>query len=95
MNNTEITNVVLAILADDHKLGLPKFLIVRDLVVVGFTFTDLENTLGTINRDFEIFELFGINSLKFHVQFVGSCAVWECLKSAALEVNRDLHLDWG
>ena len=95
MDNSKITDIIFAVLADNHELRLPEFLIIRDLVVIGFTFADLENTLGAIDGDFKIFEFFGINSLKFHVQLVGSSAVGKGLKSAALEINRDLELAWG
>ena len=44
VHDTQITHVILAVLANDHQLRLPEFLVVRDLVVVRITFTDLEDT---------------------------------------------------
>ena len=68
MDNTQVTDEVLAILADDHELGLPQLLIVGDLVVIAFAFTDLEDTLGTIDRDFLIQEFLYVDGHKFHVK---------------------------
>ena len=34
MDNTHVSDEILAILADNHKLRLPKFLVIRDNVVV-------------------------------------------------------------
>ena len=95
MDNTQVTDEVLAILADDHELGLPQLLIVGDLVVIAFAFTDLEDTLGTIDRDLQILELFGIDGLKLHVKLVRGGAVGQGLKSVALKVNRDLKIRWA
>ena len=95
MDNTQVTDEVFAILADDHELGLPQLLIVRDLVVIAFAFTDLEDTLGTIDRDLQVLELLSVDSFKFHVKLVRGSTVGQRLKSAALEVNRDLKIRWA
>lgn len=49
VDNTEITDEVFAVFADNHELRLPQLLVVGDLVVVGLTFTNFEDTLGSIN----------------------------------------------
>jgi len=87
VNNTQITNVVLAILADNHELGFPKFLVVRNLIMVSFTFTNLEDTMVTLERDLEILKLLSVNALKLHVEFVGSGLVRVSLKDASLQVR--------
>ena len=92
VHDAKIADVVLAVLADDHELRLPELLVIGNLIVVGFTFTDLEDTLSTINRDFEIFELFGVDCLKFHMELVRGCLVWQSVKSAALEINGSFKL---
>ncbi len=92
VHNTEITNEVFAILANDHQLGLPELLIIGDLVVVSLAFSNLEDTLGAIDRDLEILELFGVNSLKFHMELVRSGLIGDRLKGAALKVDRDIEV---
>jgi len=49
VDNTEITDEVFAVLADNHELRLPQLLVVRDLVVVGLTFSNFEDTLSSID----------------------------------------------
>ena len=95
MDDTQVTDEVLAILADDHELRLPQLLVVGDLVVIAFALTDLKDTLGTIDRDLQILELFGIDGLKLHVKLVRGGAIGQRFKSAALEVNRDLKIRWA
>jgi len=90
VDHAEITDEVLAILAHDHKLRLPQFLVVRDLVVIGLALTDFEDTLGAVNGDFEVLELLGVDSLEAHVQLVGSGLVGDRVEGAAAEVDGDL-----
>ena len=94
VDDAKITDVVLAVLADDHELRLPELLVVGDLVVVGLALTDLEDTLGTVDGDLKIFQLLSVDSLEFHVKLVAGGAVWQRVESAALEVNGDLKLAW-
>jgi len=89
MHNTKITYVVLSILADDHELRFPKLLVVRDLIVIGFTFTNFEDTSGAIDRDLQVLELLGIDSLEFHMQFVGSCTLGKRFKGGSLKIDWD------
>ena len=95
MDDTQVTDEVLAILADNHELRLPQLLVVGDLVVIAFALTDLEDTLGTIDRDLQILELLGIDGLKLHVKLVRGGAVGQRLKSATLKVARDLKIGWA
>ncbi len=46
---TQVTDVILAILADNHKLRLPKLLVVWDLVMVSLTFANFKNALSAVN----------------------------------------------
>lgn len=92
VHNTEITNEVLTILANDHQLRLPELLIIGDLVVVSLAFSNLEDTLSAIERDLEALKLFGVNSLKFHMKLVRSGLVRNGLKGAALKVDGDIEV---
>ena len=65
MNETNITDVVLAVYLTDHKLGLPQFLIVGNVVVAHFTLTDLEDSTVAIKLNLNILKLFGIDLFKF------------------------------
>lgn len=87
MDNTQITDVILAILANNHELGFPKLLVVRDLVVVTFTFTNLEYTLLAFERDLKILELFSVNTFKLHVELVSSSLVGVSLEYRSLQVR--------
>ena len=93
VHNTQVSNVVFASLADNHELGFPQFLVVRDLIVVGFTFTDLEDTLSSIDRDLEVLEFLSIDCFECHVEFVGGSLIWEGLEAASLEVNFNTELN--
>jgi hypothetical protein len=93
MNNTQITDKVLSILANNHKLGLPKLFVVGDLVVVGLTLTDLEDTHVTIEADGEVLDFFGVNSLKVEVQFISGSLVGWAVERLSLEV--DVHFNVG
>lgn len=68
MNETEITDVVLTVLVNDHELGFPKFLVVRDLVMVLFTFSDLEDSTVSIKFDLDVLKLGGINTLELEFE---------------------------
>ena len=76
VNNTEISNIIFSILADNHKLGFPKFLVVRNLIVVGFTLTNFEHSLSAIDRNFEILEFFSVDAFKSHMKLVGCGLIW-------------------
>jgi len=94
VHNTEITDVVLAIFADNHELRLPELLVVGDLVVVGLAFTDLENTLSTVDGDLEILQLFCVDSLECHGQSLLCGLFREGFKGAALEIQGDAEQVW-
>ena len=90
MDNTHVSDEIFAILANNHKLRLPKFLVIRDNVVVRLSFTDLVHSLGTIDGDFEVFKLFGIHSFESHVKFVCSSLVWKRFKYTTAEIDLDV-----
>jgi hypothetical protein len=64
VDNAQVSHVVLAIFANDHELRLPELLVVRDLVVVRVTFTDLENALTTFKGDSKTLNLLCVNSFE-------------------------------
>ena len=70
MDDAKISNVIFTVLAHDHELGLPELLVVGDLVVVGLTFADLEDSLSSIDGDLEVLELFGVDGFESHMKFV-------------------------
>lgn len=95
MHDTKITYVVTAILANDHQLAFPQFLVVRNLVVVCLTLTDLEHSLSAVNGDAESLKLLSVDSFEGHVE-LGACGlVGQSLKSASLKIAFDCQLDWG
>jgi hypothetical protein len=55
VNKSKISDVVLTSEGDDHELGLPKFLIVWNLIMIGLTFSNLENSSITLENDFNVF----------------------------------------
>ena len=71
VHDTQIADVILAVLADNHQLRLPQFFVVGDLVVVGFAFADFEHAGGTVNTNLKIFQLVSVHSLEVHVELVG------------------------
>ena len=76
MDYTKISDVIFAILAYNHKLGFPEFLVVRNLIVVGFTLTNFEHSLSAIDRNFEILEFFSVDAFKSHMKLVGCGLIW-------------------
>jgi len=61
VNNTHITDKVTPVLADNHELTLPKFLVVRNLVVVGLSLTDLEASSVSFKGEAEVLKLLGVD----------------------------------
>ena len=76
MDKAEISDVILPTDVDDHELCFPKFLVVWDLIVIGLTFSDLENTSITLESDFHILELFGVDALKFELKSFFRNRIW-------------------
>lgn len=68
MNKTEVTDVVLTTLVDDHELRLPKFLVVGNLIMVRLAFTNFENGPIAFERDLNILQLSRVNTLKFQFE---------------------------
>lgn len=65
MDESEIPNVVLAIDRANHKLCLPEFFVIWDMIMTGFTFTNFKNGSVTVEQYFNIFEFLGVNLLEF------------------------------
>lgn len=64
VNESEVTDVVLATLVDDHELRLPEFFIVGNLIVVGFTLTNFENSTIALKRNLDILQLCRVDTFK-------------------------------
>lgn len=47
VNNTHVSDEVLTIFADNHKLTFPKLLVIRNLIVVCLTLSNFEHSLIT------------------------------------------------
>jgi len=75
VDNTQVTDEVLAVLANDHQLGFPELLVVRDLVLVGLAFTNFVKTVIAIKSDAKILDLFSVDGFELQVQLVGSGSV--------------------
>ena len=87
VHDAQVTDEVLAVLADDHELGLPELLVVGDLVVVGVTLANLEHAGVTVERDVQALDLFGVDGLELQVQLVGGSLVGDALVGASLHVG--------
>ncbi len=84
VDDSEVANVILSVLANDHQLGLPQFLVVRDLVVVGVTLSNFEYAQTAVEGDCEVLNLFRVDSLKVEMKLVGGCFVRNTLEGSAL-----------
>ena len=89
VNDSHVSDEVSSIFADNHELTFPKLFVVRDLVVVRFTFSDLEDTLVSFERKLEVFKLFGIHRLEGHVELVLGGFVSDAIELLALEARAD------
>ena len=76
MDESKISDVVLTSKRDDHELSLPKLLVVWNLIMVGFTFTNLENSSVTLENDFNVLQLLGINTLKLEHELLVWNSLW-------------------
>lgn len=76
MDETEISDVVLSTNIDDHELSFPKLLVVWNLVVVGLTFANFENTSVTLESDLDILELLSVDTLKFELESLFRDRIW-------------------
>jgi len=90
--DTHIADKVSSIFADNHELTFPELFVVRDLVVVGFTFSDLEDTLVTLKGELEVLELLSVNGFESHVELVLGGFVSDALELLALEARVDVKL---
>ena len=95
MHEAHISQVELAIDAANHELRLPQLLVVRDVVVTGFTLSDLEDCSVSFDVDFDVFQFFSVDGLELKLQSL----VWDghrfevhvlSDKIAALEVAMSL-----
>lgn len=90
--DTHIADEVSSIFADNHELTFPELFVVGDLVVVGLTFSDLEDTLVTFKGELEVLELLSVDRFESHVELVLGGFVGDALELLALEARVDLKL---
>lgn len=76
MDETQISDVVLAIERNYHELSLPELLVIWNLIVVCLSFTDLENGSITFEGDFNVLEFLGIDTFEFEHQFLLWDGLW-------------------
>lgn len=77
VHNTQVTDVEAAISAQDHKLRLPKLLVVCDHEVVAVTLTDLVLSGVAVELDFQVLELLCVNRSKAQGKLVFLAGVGE------------------
>jgi hypothetical protein len=94
VNDAEISDEILSVFLDNHKLAFPELLVVGDLVVVGLTFSNLEDTLRAVDGDTKVLKLFSVNGFEGHVELVLWSLVGQRLKDSALEVALSGQLFW-
>ena len=61
MDESKISDIVLTSNVDDHELSLPKLFVIWDLVVVGLSFTNLENSSVSLEVDLYILEFLSVD----------------------------------
>jgi hypothetical protein len=94
VDHAQITDEVFSVLADNHELGLPQFLVVGDLVVVGLTFTNFEDAEIAIKTDRQVFYLLCVYRLKVQMKLVPSGLVRWAVEGFSLEVHVHVELSW-
>jgi hypothetical protein len=85
VDDSHITDEISSVLAHNHELTFPKLLVVGDLVMVTFTFSNLEDSLVSFERELEVLEFFGIYRLESHVELVLGSFISNTVKLLALE----------
>ena len=73
MNETQISDVVLTTLVNDHELCFPQLFIIWNLIVIGFTLSNFENSSITLESDLYVLQLGSINTLKLELESL----VWQ------------------
>lgn len=68
MNEAKISDEVLAVDRADHELRLPELLVVGDVVVARFAFTDLENGPVAVEENLDVLELLSVDLLELEDQ---------------------------
>jgi len=67
MHKSEVSDVVLAIHADNHELSFPQFLIIGNLVVVCFSLSNFEDCSVSLEIDFNILKFLCVNTFEFEL----------------------------
>lgn len=75
VDEAHISDVVFAINAHDHELRLPKFLVVWNMVVTGFTLSQFEKSSISMELHVQAFQLLGISLIEAKHQSL----VWDFL----------------
>lgn len=92
VHNTQVSNVELSILRDDHELRLPEFFVVSNDIVIAVAFSDLELGLISAKLNFEVSEFIGVDRRKAEHQLIFLFVVGGKGESAAGHVESDLEL---
>lgn len=61
VHDTQVSNVELTVLRDDHELRLPEFLVVGNDVVIAVALTDLELGLVSAELNLKVSEFVGVD----------------------------------
>jgi hypothetical protein len=70
VNEAHISKIELTFNRTNHKLCFPKFLVIWNMEMRSFTFTNLVNSSISFNFDFNVFQLFGIDLFKLKNKFL-------------------------
>ena len=70
MDEAHISDIVLSVQGANHKLRLPEPLVVGDMVVGRFSFTDFINRLTTLKFNLNIFKLLCVDFFKLKNQLL-------------------------
>jgi len=65
VNESHISDKEVSINRADHKLCFPEFLIIRDMIMSSFTFTNFVDGSVTLNIDLNVSEFLSVDLLKF------------------------------
>jgi hypothetical protein len=87
VNDTHVSNEVLSIFADNHELTFPELLVIRDLIVVGFSLSDFVDTCVTIERETKSLEFFSVDGFERKVELVAGNLVCYAFERLAFEAG--------
>jgi len=89
VHESKISDIVLTIDTKDHELRFPKLLVVWNLIVIGFSLTNLEDCSVSFEVDLNILEFFSVNTFELELESL----LWDDICSEDHFLS--LHDTWG